>query len=305
LQKRLPKYRRVPEAVEGKAVTDRGMLILTAISRYRFISTSDIIRLVGGNEDVTYRHLQQLYHQDLVSRVALPRNGSRGEFAYFLDNSKELRKLVEHSKLDAESFDWKQIRANREKYGEAGHEGVGRFLFLQHELMISHFRTNLELECKQSDGRIELEKWIQGSAIWSVVAVDSRHNLPHRPDAFFTLRFPNAPEGQQRSNFFYEADRQTSSMPRFKQKLEGHLFFLLQGRHKQYGIQKIRAVLVHTLKVNWEAQLKRTAAQLAASEPLAAHLFWFTSSEELSEMESIFHPHFSLLADERKRSLLD
>jgi hypothetical protein len=201
LQKRLPKFRRAPEAVEGRAVTERSLLILATVSRYRFISTSDIIRLVGGNEDVTYRHLQQLYHQDLISRVALPKNGKHGEFVYFLDNSKGIRKLVEHSKLDAAQFDWNQIKANREKYGNAERDGVGRFLFLNHELMISHFRADIELECGKSGGRHEIAKWMQGSMIWSDVDTGSRRAIPHRPDAFFTLHFPNAPDGQQRSNF--------------------------------------------------------------------------------------------------------
>jgi hypothetical protein len=304
LQKRLPKFKRAPEAVEGRAVTDRSLLILTTVSRYRFISTSDIIRLVGGNEDVTYRHLQQLYHQDLLGRTALPKNGTHGEFVYFLDNAKALRQLGEHSKLDTSEFDWSHIKANRKKYGCGEPDGVGRFLFLKHELMISRFRTELELECRQSGGRTKLEKWTQGSSIWSSVDAEPKRKLPHRPDAFFALRFPNAPEGQQRSNFFYEADRQTSNLSRFKQKLEAYLAFLIQGKHKQYGIQKMRAVLVHTLKKDWADQLKGIAAQLAASQPLAAHLFWFTSIEEI-ESGNLFHPHFSCCADERKRSLLD
>jgi protein involved in plasmid replication-relaxation len=289
--------------VEGRAVTERGMVILTTISRYRFIATSDIIRLVGGNEDVTYRHLQQLYHQDLVSRIALPKNGARGEFAYFLENAKAIRQLIEHSKLDASTFAWDQIKSNREKYGQVEKDGVGRFLFLSHELMISHFRADLEVECQVSEGRSELENWMQGSSIWGEASA-ANGRLPHRPDAFFTLKFPNAPDGQQRSNFFYEADRQTSNLTRFRHKLEAYLQFLVQGKHKQYGIQKLRAVLVHTLNKDWADQLKNTAAQLAANQPLAAHLFWFTSSEELADT-NIFHPHFSLCADARKRSLLD
>ena len=304
MQKRLPKFRRAPEAVQGKVVTARGRLILTIISRYRFIATSDVIRLAGGNEDVTYRHLQQLYHQDLVSRVALPNNGNRGEFIYFLDNSKGLRQLVEHSKLSASVFDWREVKSNREKYGDPSIASVGRYLFLEHELMISRFRADLELECINSGGRVELDKWTQGSRTWSKVEAGSGSMLPHRPDAFFTLKFPNAPDGQQRSNFFYEADRQTSNLTRFRHKLEAYLQFLMQGKHKQYGIQKVRAVLVHTLKKEWAEQLKNTAAQLAVKEPLAAHLFWFTSSEELTD-GNILYPHFSLCADSRKRSLLD
>jgi hypothetical protein len=289
--------------VEGRTVTERGLLILRIVGRYRFISTSDIIRLVDGNEDVTYRHLQQLYHQDLISRIALPKNGKQGEFVYFLDNARGIRHLTEHSKLDASAFAWDQIKSNREKYGQVEKDGVGRFLFLSHELMITRFRARIELECRRSEGRSELEKWMQGSSIWGEASQATR-KLPHRPDAFFTLKFPNAPDGQQRSNFFYEADRQTSNLTRFRDKLGAHLQFFIQGKHKQYGIQKVRAVLVHTLKKEWAEQLKNTAAQLATMQPLAAHLFWFTNSEELAD-ENIFHPHFSLCADSRKRSLLD
>ena len=279
-------------------------MILSTISRYRFIATSDIIRLVGGNEDVTHRHLQQLYHQDLISRAALPKNGKQGEFVYFLDNSKSIKKLIESSKIDAAQFDWNQIKGNKEKYGNADSNGIGRFLFLNHELMISHFRADLELACNESGGRNELERWMQGAVIWNSVELNPKRTLPHRPDAFFTLRFPNAPAGQQRSNFFYEADRETSNLTRFKHKLEAYLGYLLQGRQKEYGVQRIRAVLVHTLTARWAEQLKSAAAQLAASQPLAAHLFWFTSSEDLAN-GTIFHPHFSLCADTRKRSLLD
>ena len=80
VQKRLPKFRRAPEAAADKKVTERGLELIRTIGRYRFIATSDLIRLIGGNEDVTYRHLQQLYHQDLISRMALPKNGGYGEF---------------------------------------------------------------------------------------------------------------------------------------------------------------------------------------------------------------------------------
>ncbi len=48
-------------------LTERDVKIIETIARYRFILNSDIIRPVGGNADVTYRHLQQLCHRDLVS----------------------------------------------------------------------------------------------------------------------------------------------------------------------------------------------------------------------------------------------
>jgi len=301
LQKRLPKFRRVPEGFTQKRITDRGGLILETIGKYRFVTTSDVVRLAFGNEDVTYRHLQQLYHQDLISRVALPKNGSRGEFIYFLDNVPALRELVRNSRLNGSCFDWNLIKTNRQKYRNPD---IGQFLFINHELMISHFRSGLEIGCRDSAGRVEFSDWLQGSGTWGKAIASPKKTLHHRPDAFFSLRFPNAPEGQQRSNFFYEADRQTSNLTRFKEKLETHLLFLMQGKHKQYGVQKIRAVLVETLKKDWAVQLKSVAGQLAVLYSLAAHLFWFTSSEELAEID-FFSPHWTCCADERKRSILD
>src|ERR1700677_2957146 len=93
-QTRLPKFRRVPEAVAGKRLTERSLEIIRIILRYRFMSTSTLVSVAGGNEDVTYRHLQQLYHQGLISRFTLPRSGNRGEFIYFLENATALREIV-------------------------------------------------------------------------------------------------------------------------------------------------------------------------------------------------------------------
>jgi hypothetical protein len=303
VQKRLPKFRRAPEAIADKKVTERGLLIVEKLAQFRFLATSDIIRLSGGNEDVTYRHLQQLYHQDLISRMALPKNGGYGEFIYFLDNSPALKELVQSSKLDSSAFDWKEIKANKDKYRDKEKDGVGHFLFIQHELMISRFRADLEIECGRSGGRVVLNNWLQGSRIWNSVQ-DGKKVLPHRPDAFFSLHFPNSPEGQQKSSFFYEADRGTSSMGKLKEKLEAHVLFLLAHKHIEYGVQKIRAVLVHTITKSRTEQLQDIVAQLAAKQPLAAHLFWLASSEELAG-GNIFDPSFTLLSDSRKRSLLD
>ncbi|HET6842994.1 MAG TPA: replication-relaxation family protein [Candidatus Angelobacter sp.] len=302
MQKRLPKFKRTPEALAGKPVTERGLLIIATIARFRFLTSSDIVRLVGGNEDVTHRHLQQLYHQDFVSRIALPKSGGYGQFIYFLDNSKGLRHLAEHSKLDPALLDWNEIKSNKDKYRDGANDGVGKFLFLQHELMISHFRSDLEIAATSSGGRVVITKWMQGSSTWGS-AQNGRKALPHRPDAFFSLEFPNAAQGQQRSNFFYEADRGTSSLTRMKEKFEAHLLFLLQRKHTDYGVQKIRAVLIHAISESRAQQLMAVAAQLAENIPLAAHLFWFTS-DELAK-ENTLSPHLSILADSRKRSLLD
>ena len=104
MQKRLPKTRRAPEAVATKRLTVRSLKVIETIARYRFILARDIVRLVGGNEDVTHRHLQQLYHRDLINRFTLPAPKT-GEFIYFLDNAAGLRQLADASSLQGDLLD--------------------------------------------------------------------------------------------------------------------------------------------------------------------------------------------------------
>jgi len=301
MQKRLPKSSRVADAVQGKRITDRTLEIIAAIARYRFLKTSDIIRLVGGNEDVTHRHLKQLYHRDLANRFTLP-TPRTGEFIYFLDNMAGLRPLADSGKLNAEILDWTAIKANREKYRDAGARSVGRFLFVEHELMISDFHADLEVATRE-DSSVQLDRWVQGASIWNTVQLTKKESLPHRPDALFTLLFPNAPEGQQRSNFVYEADRETSNLTRIRQKLEAHLAFFSQGLHvERYGFRKLRAVIVETLTTSRAEQIKDIAAALAVKEPLAGLMFWFSSTENSM---SPFARRWTCVADNRPRSLLD
>ena len=42
-----------PEAARPGQITDRDLDIFDAVLRYRFCSAAQIVRLVGGNEDVT------------------------------------------------------------------------------------------------------------------------------------------------------------------------------------------------------------------------------------------------------------
>jgi len=305
MQKRLPKSRRAPEAIAPLALTERSLLIVRALARYRFLPTSTLVKLAGGNEDVTHRHLQSLYHRGIVSRLTIPRLGNRGEFIYFLDNAAALRDIAPRLGIE---IDWDLVRMNRERYSDkalADTDGVGRFMFLRHELMISDFRASLEIACRASGGRVELARWEQGAGLWRSVRLTSRLTLPFRPDALLTLRLPNAPEGQQRANFFYEADRDTSTLPRFKLKLEAYLHFLKQGLHTgAFGIKRVRAVLVETITDERTEQCKAVASELAAKEPLARLLFWF-STANADTRERPFHPHWRCSGDVLHKSVLD
>jgi hypothetical protein len=304
MQQRLPKTRRVPEAVASKKLTERSFTIIETIARYRFLLARDIVRLVGGNEDVTHRHLQQLYHRDLINRFTLPAPRT-GEFIYFLDNAAGLRQLVDASSLQSDLLDWDGIRTNREKYGESATRSVGRFLFIEHELMISSFHADLESSAR-TDGGVEIKRWAQGAALWNNVRVSPKRTLPHRPDALFTLHFPNAPDGQQHANFLYEADRETSSLTRMREKLEAHAQFFMQGKHiEAYGFRKLRAILVETLSQDHSLQLCKLATDLAAQLPLARMLFWFSCVAPTDSAQSLNARRWARAADDRLRSLVD
>lgn len=279
-QKRLSKFTRVPKAVGDKKLTARSLEIIAAIARYRFLPTSLLVRTIDGNEDVTYRHLQQLFHKGLINRFAFPKTGGSNEFNYYLDNPKSLALLVEHGLADKEDLDFEVVRRNKEtayhKINDAPEDLPGRMLFLHHELMISRFHFMLELGCKKSAGRIELANWKQGPELHgNVIDHETGEVLPHRPDAFFVLRFPDAPEGQNQSNFFYEADRNRTSIPKMVSKLKAHFEFIQQKKHQTaYGIKRIRAVLIETLDIKWAEELRQAATSIC---PIS--LFWFTASQ--------------------------
>ena len=309
-QRRLPKHRRSPESVARKQITERSLAIVELVNRYRFIRTSDIVRLVAGNADVTHRHLQHLYHRGLISRLISPTQRNK-EFVYFLDNAAALRELsVTYPVLSQYELNWEQIRLNREKYSAqnlGAQEDIGRLLFVNHELMISAFHADVERSCTNSD--IELERWEQGAALWSSIEhPDVRETIPHRPDAFFTLRVSSAPEGQQRSNFFFEADRNSTNLTRMRTKLESHLSFLMARKHtERYGIRRVRAVLIQSTDQNRTANLKNLAGLVAAEQPLAAVLFWFSTAniESSQSRISVSSPIWATTGDEKLRSLLD
>src|SRR5207302_136810 len=190
------------------------------------------------------------------------------------------------------------IRSNRERDYAQLHRDPdvqGQVLFIQHELMVSRFHALLELACRKFAGKVELVQWLQGAQLWNRVEVpkvimqDGRlaelaelMPLPHRPDAFFTLRFPSKPEAAQLSHFLYEADRKTENTTRFKLKLRAHYHFIvkknLQRATAPYNVHAIRAVLTESIESNWAQTLRETAAHPIVS-PKPSPLFWFTSSE--------------------------
>lgn len=301
MQQRLKKYGRDPRsfsAVASRRITDTSLAIIATIHDYKIIPTSLLVRLVPGHDKNIQRHLQQLYHKGLINRFAFVRGNNPGEFHYYLDNTEALDLLVGHG-VDRASLESEEVRRNREKkYCDVNNpklaeEMQGRLLFLKHEVMISRFHGMIELACSESAGRVELADFQQGPALWQKVEVpklsyrdgqwremDQTEQLPHRPDAFFTLSFPNDAAGREPLHFFYEADRHRTDTNKYNKKLRAHFHFVVkQKQHQQvYGVNRIRAVLTETVDDDWAERLRQAANHVSVSGSKPSPLFWFTTS---------------------------
>jgi hypothetical protein len=294
MQERLRKYQRDLEHLPPREITPRSIEVIGLIERYKFLPTSLVTALSGGNKRITARHLQALYHNGFVNRFAFPRVGNPGEFIYYLDDVRSLALLI-NAGADRERLDFEGVKRNREKqYCEInlGHridDLQGRLMHLQHEVMINRFHAMLELACRQAKGKVELADFQQGSQLWNRVEVSKIHYneagnwreldqtemLPHRPDAFFTLQFPNEPEGRQKANFFYEADRKHTSIKKHNRKLRAHFHYIVKQRlhEKEYGIKRVRAVLIETIDDDWADTLRSAAAHPVVSGNKPSPLF--------------------------------
>jgi hypothetical protein len=310
MQQRLRKYRRDPrhgEILGNRQITERSLEIISNLSYYRFLPTSLLVALIDGYPRITHRHLQTLYHRGLINRFTFPRVGNPGEFVYYLDNTQALELLIDEGWSERGALNFEELRNNKEKDYSAIHDASkvdemqGRLQFLKHELMISRFHAMVELACAKSNGKVELVDWHQGSELWNNVEVprlryerpqeggkdgrwietEETETLPHRPDAFFTLRLTDQLDNQQEASFFYEADRKRTSIKKHNRKLRAHFHYIVKQRKHQehYGIGRIRAVLVETISTSWAEELRQAANHYVVSGSKPSPLFWFTTSE--------------------------
>ena len=89
-QKRLRRFIRQPDRLQGRQLTTKGLQAVAIIERYRFLPTSLLVRLMPGDQKNNPRCVQTLFHQGLVNRFALPKYGGPGEFIYYLDSRDSL-----------------------------------------------------------------------------------------------------------------------------------------------------------------------------------------------------------------------
>lgn len=299
-----------PESPRPGTITERDLDIIEAVLRYRFSPASELLRLVGGNEDVTHRRLRRLWECGLINRFAFPFPRPHSEFYYYLDDKAGLELISATRRTAIHDEMLEEIRNNREKdYANAALRGQEFQLgFLRHSLMLSRMHFCVEMACRKSAGQVELVSWRQGGPLTGrkveVPKVKSSRDgsqrfweesgeterLPVEPDAMFTLRFPDRPEEAQLAHFFYEADRGTMNTTDMLKKLRGYFHFIKrQQRHKDgFGVHPIRAVLVETTD-----ELRALRLMQLVNHPLVcgtgkrAALFWFTISSLFAERGAV------------------
>src|ERR1700689_3722867 len=164
---RFSKFTR-PDTPRGGIITERDLDIIEAILRYRFSPTSELVRLVGGNEDVTQRRLRKLWEWQLVNRFAFPGFRTHSEFIYYLDKTHAVDVLIQHGRVSQIHEDMEEeIRLNREAdYAGAAERGQHMKLgFLQHGLMISRMHFMLEMSSRSTDRQFQIAGWRQGAEL--------------------------------------------------------------------------------------------------------------------------------------------
>jgi hypothetical protein len=298
-----------PEMPSHGAISHRDLDLVGAILRYRFSPTSQLVRLVGGHEDVTQRRLRKLWERQIVNRFAFPGIPNHGEFIYYLDSRRALDLLVQHHRLtDIHPQMEEDLRLNREAdYAGAVVRGEHMKLgFLRHSLMISRLHFMLEMASRTSNGALELAAWHQGAELRGhkveVPEVKSRRiegtnhyswdegnnfvRLPVEPDALFSLRFPRRAAAQQFAHFCFEADRGTMPMAEMLKKFRAYHFFVKRyQKHKEaFGVHPIRSVLIETPTETRARRLMELVNDpFVSGNGKRVGLFWFTISDLLNQ----------------------
>jgi len=116
---------------------------------------------------------------------------------------------------------------------------------IRHSLFVADIHTRMLLLTRA--GSIALIHWQEGSVLWDSVTVrEGEPSIPVRPDAYFTLKHTERPEGKNHFHFFLEADRSTMAHSRMATKIAGYVAYYEQRLHtrKYPGMQSFLVATV-------------------------------------------------------------
>lgn len=278
-KKPLPKIRRKNNV--PMLLVDRDLEILKALSRYRYMRTSQIKRLVFPNNksaQSTQRRLKFLYHNRFIGRIVpLFQIGlGSGETAYYLDQKGAA--VLEDQDVELGVY----AKPNKVKYQ-----------FLNHALDISDFRVKLELSL-QDHPVIELHRFIADFELKSFteIAIGKRkyklwERLEHPlskesyvvyPDALIILKTKPDQKPYQRL-LFLEVDRATETLSVIKDKVVGYNLYKKLGIFKKFGNFDTFTVLLQTT-----SQKRANNIRHALTDVEGGELVYVTSVDKVDEI---------------------
>jgi hypothetical protein len=272
---------------------ERDRAIVQLVADYGIVSSEIVRALIPGSDQAILRRLQCLYHAGYLDRPRHQHHIGNSPMIYALGAKGAEAPGIRHGHRGR---DWSEKNRRMQ---------VG---YLEHQLMISRFRAVLVLAGKQKD--VEVESWRQGTEIWDSVEVDrGEHSerIPVAPDAAFTLRLLDEPEGKNRIHCFLEADRSTMTAKRFFRKLEGYWWHWRSGRlQERFGVRNTLVVTV-TKTVERAENLTVVAGAIDAPQHRGLRMFLFGSEQGLSLKApgEILNLYWFSPADRGKHSLTE
>lgn len=273
----------------------RDQEIIRVVSQHRVICSDDLQLLVAGSNQTILRRLQKLFHNGYLDRPRSQRQ--RGNAAMVYAIGQKGAKLLARESGQRPTADWS------EKNRQLGAS------YLEHALMVSRFQAALRFAL-QAQGSASLERWIADGVVRDSVSVEheaSTERIPIAPDAFFTLRLLNEPEGHNRIHVFLEADRGTMTAKRYFVKMRGYWHYWRSGKQeKRFGVKNF-LVLTVTLTPERAASLCAVTGNLDAPKHRGLRIFLFGSekSYSLAEPLRVLDSIWTTAQDQGRHSLLE
>lgn len=282
---RKPRFRRCEDA-PPLSITERDVLILSLVGRYRLIASHHLLRLIDGSRQHLIRRLGRLYHAGLLERpraqLFLNDRSSRG-FAYVLAD--DGRKLLKQRGLPHPST-LPRFRS------------VTSALSLAHSLRVADVVSRFESLALQRGWRfVPHEDWFgkesataRSSQIrWRVRLSDKGRRIDTAviPDAAFALHSSSA----HPAYFLIECDRGTMPLHRgslslssIHRKVLAYIETRSAGRlWKRFSIPSFRVLVIAETTRRMKSLQAVTASHFRRGD---SGLFLFASMDALDEADA-------------------
>lgn len=254
MEKRLPRFQRA--AVAPMQLTDRDRTIIRLVHRHRFLSSRQIIALVGDSQLQVLRRLKLLYHHGFLERP-------RAQLQYY--DRPGTRPIVYGGSAKGGML-LKQELGDSLLWSEKNRT-IGQ-IFLEHALLISETMVSIELACRKHGVRLLYEDTLdlpmEKQPFQWRVKIQGGMNLGVIPDQVFALEYPDQAGQTQRAYFFLEADRGTMPVVRknlfqtsFRRKLLAYEATWMNKVHQRHlGIPHFRVITVTTIATRVQSLLE-------------------------------------------------